>query len=254
MTSEKKHNCIDSDQLIENAKNNIEKYGLQVIIIEATDYLPSFAYSIGFWQKYRHPEIICFGLSNSLLQTLINNVAEIIKENESIIEGKNYPDIFENARAEFLKVHPDNISDYFGSAINFYEKEDFPAFQLVWTDRNDKFPWEENFEEEFRHKQPLLDRNNNFKFIEPKNLATFTTKQWLEGKSVVRVVHDHDGDWLFFTDDEVSIEDSVIVALEQLITKDNTLNQVFDLEYGEEAERRFIGDKWIRNKFEPDDE
>ncbi|MEN2399462.1 DUF4262 domain-containing protein [Flavobacterium sp. MC2016-06] len=254
MPLENEHNCINNDDLLENTKINISKYGLQVIIVSATDYLPSFAYSIGLWQKYNHPEIICFGLSNSLLHTLINDVAEIIKKNESITEEKNYPEIFESGRAEFLKVHPDNILDYFGSAINFYEREDFPAFQLVWTDRNDKFPWEENFEEEFRYKQPLLDRNNNFKFREPKNLTTFTTKQWLEGKSIIRVVHDHDGDWLFLTDDEASIENTIIVGLEQLIIKDNTLNQVFDLEYGEEAEREFLGDKWIRNEFESDND
>ncbi|KOP38960.1 DUF4262 domain-containing protein [Flavobacterium sp. WLB] len=255
MISDENHNCIDPDELIRETKINIEKYGLQVILIEATDYLPSFAYSIGLWEKYNHPEIICFGLSISLLHALINDVAEIIKKNETIIEGKNYSDIFEDSRAEFLKVHPNNISDYFGTAINFYEREDIPALQLVWTDRNNKFPWEENFEEEFLYKQPLLDRNSNFKFREAKNLATFTTKQWLnEGKTIVRVIHEEDGDWQFLTDDEISTENIIIVALEQLILKDKTLNEVFDLEYGEEAERKFIGDKWVKDILEYDDD
>ncbi|MCP2025051.1 hypothetical protein L1276_000191 [Flavobacterium sp. HSC-32F16] len=255
MTSDKNHNCIDTDKLIRDIKINIEKYGLQVILIEATDYLPSFAYSIGLWEKYNHPEIICFGFSTSLLHTLINNAAEIIKNNETIVEAKNYSDIFENSRAEFLKVHPNNISDYFGTAINFYKRADFPALQLVWTDRNNKFPWEENFEEEFLYRQPLLDRNSEFKFREPKNLTTFTTRQWLsEGKPIIRVIHDEDGDWQFLTDDEITTENVIIVALEQLIIKDKTLNELFDLEYGEEAEREYVGDEWVRNKSEYDDD
>ena len=35
-----------------------------------------------------------------------------------------------------------------------------------------------------------------------------------------------------------------------MILRDDTLNELFDLEYGEKAERDFIGDKWRRNKFE----
>ncbi|ABQ05929.1 DUF4262 domain-containing protein [Flavobacterium johnsoniae] len=255
MTSDKNHNCIDTNKLIRDTKINIEKYGLQVILIEATDYLPSFAYSIGLWKEYNHPEIICFGLSTSLLHTIINDVAEIIKKNETIVEGKNYTNIFKNSRAEFLKVHPNNILDYFGTAINFYEREDIPALQLVWTDRSNKFPWEENFEEEFLYRQPLLDRNSDFKFREPKNLTTFTTRQWLqEGKTIVKVIHDNDGDWQFLTDDEISTENIIIVALEQLILKDKTLNELFDLEYGEEAQRKLIGDEWVRNNSEYNDD
>ncbi|WP_276380059.1 DUF4262 domain-containing protein [Flavobacterium sp. H4147] len=248
MTAENKHNCVDSDTLFKKTRNNIDKYGLQIIVIEATDYLPSFAYSIGLWEKYNHPEIICFGLSNNLLHTLINDVAEMIKENESIITEKNYLNIFKDSKAEFINVHPDNIADYFGIAINFYKSDDFPALQLIWTDRNDNFPWEENFEEEFLYKQPLLDRNSDFKFREPKNLTAFTTKQWMQGKPIIEVFHEYDGDWQFLTDDEPSAENIIIVALEQLILKDKTLNQIFDLEYGEEASRKFIGDKWIRRE------
>jgi hypothetical protein len=255
MNSENEHNCVDPDDLVKKIKGNIEKHGLQVIMIEESDYLPSFAYSIGLWQKYNHPEIICFGLSTSLLHTIINKAAEIVKTDESIAPETNYFDrIFDNRKAEFLKVDPQNIDDYFGAAINFYNTNIFPAIQLVWTDRNDKFPWEENFENEFLHKQPLLDRNTDFKFREAKNLGAFTTKQWLhEQKPILYVIHDNDGDWLFLTEEHAQ-EDIIIVALEQLILKDKTLNKVFNLEYGEEAERKFIGGKWERIKTEYDDE
>lgn len=125
---------------------------------------------------------------------------------------------------------------------------------MIWTDRNDKFPWEEYFEEEFLYKQPLLDRNTDFKFNEPKNLTTFTTRQWLEDhKPILRVVHDNDGDWQFLTGDQMP-EDIKIVALEELIKRDDTLNEVFDLEYGEEAERDVVGGQWKRNKIEYEDE
>lgn len=254
MITENEHNCIDKDDLLNDAKLNIDKFGLQVIMVGSTSYLPSFAYSIGLKETYNHPEIICFGLPNDIGHAIINDIAEIIKKEERIEIGKIYTEIFKDNRASFIKVDKRNIDDYFGAALNYYGDKNFDALQVAWTDRNDKFPWEENFEEEFLYKQPLLDRSTDFKFSEPKNLATFTTRQWLEQqKPILRVVHDTDGDWQFLTGDQVP-EDIKIVTLEQLILNDRTLNEVFDLEYGEEAERVFVGGKWTRYEMEHEED
>jgi Domain of unknown function (DUF4262) len=254
MQDEKDHSCINKEDLLEETKLNIEKFGLQVILVTSSGYLPSFGYSVGLWETYQHPEIICFGLPTTLTHAIINDVAEIIKNRERIQVNKPYTDIFKNSRAEFITVAPDNIEDYFNTAIIHFDTNDFPAIQLVWTDRNDKFPWEEDFEEEFIYDQPLLDRNSEFKFREPLNLTTYTTRQWLEEqKPILSVVHDEDGDWQFLTNDQLP-EDIKIVALEQLILRDKTLNQVFDLEYGERAEREYIGGEWIRSQVEYSEE
>jgi hypothetical protein len=168
--------------------------------------------------------------------------------------GKTYVEIFKDSKASFLKVDQRNIGDYFGVALNYYKNGPFEALELIWTDRNDRFPWEEYFEEEFRFKQPLLDRNADFKFPEPKNLTSFTARQWMEEqKPILRVVHDHDGHWQFLTGDQLP-EDIRTVALTELILKDNTLNELFDLDYGEAAEREFIGGQWSRSKLENDEE
>jgi len=236
------HYCRDHQRTV----SDIEKFGLSVILIQATDYLPSFAYSIGLWQKFDHPEIICFGLSTETLHSLINDVAEMVKNGGTIEAGKQYPDFFESGGAEFIMVDGRNLPDYFGTAIDFYDSSVFSALQLVWTDRNNKFPWDEGFEKEYVYKQPLLDRNAEFKFREASNLGVFTTRQWLEEqRPILYVVHDEDGDWQFLTGDQVP-EDIKIVALKELILRDPTLNQVFDLEYGEEAKRDFVGGKWTR--------
>lgn len=249
MTIENEHNCIDKNSLL-NTKLNIDRFGLEVIMVGSTSYCPSFAYSIGLTQTYNHPEVICFGLTNDLGHAIINDIAEIIRKGETIKTGKIYTEIFKDSRATFLKVDKRNIDDYFGVALNYYGDNNFDALQIVWTDHNDTLPWEDNFEEEFLFTQPLLDRNADFKFFESKNLATFTTRQWLEDKKpILRVVHEIDGDWQFLTGDQLP-EDIKIVALEQLIKLDNTLNEVFDLEYGEEAEREFIGGPWKRNTLE----
>jgi len=236
------HNCRDNDQ----TKSNIEKYGLTVIILEATEYLPAFAYSIGLWKTFNHPEIICLGLTTKNLHALINDVAELVKQGQIIKSNKIYDNFFNNSDTQFVKVGKSYLTHYFGSAINYYNPEQFPALQFVWTDRKNKYPWDIDFEEEFKYRQPLLDRNVDFKFREEKNLGIFTTRQWLElDHPILRVIHDEDGDWQFLTNDQMP-DDIKLVALEQMTLKDITLNEIFDLDYGEEAERKFLGAEWTR--------
>jgi hypothetical protein len=247
MTNSIKHKCVDRRELLERTVLNIKKFGLQVIMVSSNGYNPSFAYSIGLNQTYDHPEIICFGLPNDLGHAILNDVNEIIRQQGPIKAGKEYDSIFKDGRATFLEVDDRNIEDYFGVAIEYYKEKKVKALQLIWTDRNDKFPWEENFEETFAYSQPLLDRNVNFKYREPKNLAVFTTRQWLDlRKPILRVVHEEDGDWQFLTGDQEP-EDIKVVALEQLVLRDKTLNEVFDLNYGEAADRDSINGQWTRS-------
>ena len=67
------------------------------------------------------------------------------------------------------------------------------------------------------------------------------------------MVHDSDGDWQFLTGEQTG-KDIKLVALKELILKDATLNEVFDLDYGEEAHRISIEDEWERNYIESDNE
>jgi hypothetical protein len=254
MTHNKAHKCVDRNELLKETKLNIGKFGLQVILVSSTRYSPSFAYSIGLWETYKHPEIICFDLPNDMGHAIINDVAEMVKHGVRIQISEDYDDIFKDSRATFLQVDKRNIGDYFGVALEHYKGEQFEAVQLIWTDRNNKFPWEGNFEEQFLHTQPLLDRNAEFKFREARNLAIFTTRQWLElRKPILRVVHDHDGDWQFLTGDQMP-EDIRPVALEQLVLSDKTLNDVFDLNYGETADRDAIGGPWTRSEAEKEEQ
>ncbi len=223
---------------------DIKKFGWTVVMIKETEYFPSFAYTIGIWETYNKPEIIAFGLSTENLHILVNQAGDIIKSGQEIKIGKNYTDFFEDYNAQFIEVNPENISDYFGYAIEYYGSKYFPAIEFIWTDGKNIFPWETEFDQELIYQQPLLDRNMSFKFREDKNLGVFTTKQFLEeNRPIVKVVHDEDGDWQFLTEN-AELKDAKIVHLAHLIEKDKTLNELFRLDYCESAERNFVGDNW----------
>ena len=46
MTDKNEHKCVDKNELLDKTKLNIEKFGLQVIMVNSTGYSPSFSYSI----------------------------------------------------------------------------------------------------------------------------------------------------------------------------------------------------------------
>jgi hypothetical protein len=50
--------------------------------------------------------------------------------------------------------------DYLGTAIWFYGKapRPFPCLQVIWQDRNRKFPWEADCIPEAKPDQPLLKK------------------------------------------------------------------------------------------------
>lgn len=226
---------------------NIEKFGWEVVLVNGTKYFPSFGYTIGLTKNYNHPEIISFGLTIETLHTILNNAGELVKSGQKIEIGKDYSDFFENSKSQFLKVHQSSLNDYFGTALEYYGNSKFSAFQLVWTDTKDKFPWETGFEYKYKFKQPLLDRNMDFKFNEEKNVAIFTTKQFLEqNKPILYVIHNKNGDWQFLTDGLISSKDAKIMSIEEIVKKDLTLNEIFDLDYGESAKRDKIGGQWKR--------
>ena len=250
MTDHKAHQHVDEQKL----SADLENFGWTVLLMPATDYLPSFAYTVGLWKNYKHPELISFGLTTKTLHLILNDAGEIIKSGRVIEVNKIYNDFFKNGKTEFINVDNQNFADYFGYAINFYGTKYFPALQLIWTDRNNNFPWDKDNEDEFKFRQPLLDRNADFKFREEKNLGIFTTRQWLElNKPILRVIHDNDGDWQFLTGDQMP-DDIRLVALEQMTLKDKTLNEVFNLGFGESAEREFIGGPWKRMEAQDDDD
>ncbi|MES2703536.1 MAG: DUF4262 domain-containing protein [Bacteroidota bacterium] len=245
------HDC-NEDQTEQALLHHVKTTGWFVMKVLASDYLPGFAYTIGLWKNYNHPEIISFGLTLDMLHAIINDAGEMVKDKKALNTYVPYSDFLEKSDVQFIPVDPRSIRDYFGWAVWFNQGADFPAMQMVWNDRNNKFPWDPEYQEEFKFRQPLLDRNADFKFREPENLCAFTTRQWMEGKPIVYVVHDEDGDWQFLTGDQMP-EDIKLVCLKDLVEKDKSLNDVFNLDYGEYAERDTVNGKWIRGECEPEE-
>lgn len=232
--------------------DTIRSYGWAVTYVMGTDYLPSFCYTTGL-KELGHPEIIIFGLSRETLMAVLNTAGELVRTGQRLTTGHQYGNFFNKGHTCFLPVDPRSVRYYFGRGTEHYGNDHFAALQMVWQDRQERYPWEPAFEEEFRYRQPLLDRDADFKFREAENCGVFTSRQILEdAHPVLEVYHDEDGDWQFLTGEETE-EDLVLVALKEMVTMEAGLNDLFNLDFGEWACRSAPGEKWQRRHIAAED-
>jgi len=226
----------------------VQEYGWYVALFEADTATPAFAYTIGLWKNYGHPEIISFGLSVQTMGKILNLVGEKVKSGRPLLKNSNDFDILEKSPVRFMEVHPGNIPDWFGYCQWFNDYKEFPALQLFWPDKSGEFPWEHAYDQNLAFSQPLLNRKLEFKFFEKRNLAVFVAKQiFKDDKPILHVSHDsEEGDWQFLTGDTVTNEDIMIVSLEQVVKHAPTINELFNLPRGQFATRDIPGGKWLR--------
>ena len=236
-------------------QDTIDESGCQIMEIMGDNYMPPFAYTIGLFQQFDHPEIICFGLSHEVMQTLLNNAKDRIEEGEVLEAGKSYDGFLDKGiEVYFLEVDKAFYKDYLGYGNWFYDDREFPVLQMVWPDKKGHLPWNKKFDKSIEFTQPLLDRDIDFRFYESKNLGVFATSQVLKGEPIKYVIHDDEGDWFFLESEEAENDDIQIVALEEITKLDKTINSIYYLQYGWEAHRDGVGEDWDESESEMGEE
>ncbi len=85
-------------------------------------------------------------------------------------------------------------------------------------------------------------------FADPENVAVFTLRRIVEGKSwVLRVCHDEeDGAWQFLDGGEVAVDAASVVSLRTMTDIDASLLALADLPVGWVAKRSSPGQPWQR--------
>ena len=242
MSDEHTQHDIEAKKAI---KENIETFGCHLALLEPDNYLSGFAYTIGIYEKFNHPEIICFGLNNNVMGAMLNHACNLIKEGEIFETNKLYDGFLKDYKIQFIEVKKEFYADYVGYAGWYYENSfDFPLLQIIWSDKQEKYPWDSDFNSDWKFKQPLLDRNTDFKFYEERNLGVYTTKQVLEGEAILFVYHNEDGDWQFHSSLDPNIGDARLVCLEEITKIDPTINEIYHLQYGWKAWRKTSESEW----------
>jgi hypothetical protein len=137
--------------------SDIKEYGWHVVKVFSKRGGPDFAYSIGLYESFGHPEILVVGLGLDTMHQIINNVGADVKTGKTFHAGFQYADILDNYDCAFREVLKDYYADLFGWGISHYQGTGFPAVQCVWPNRDHRFPWDLDPDSNFSEAQPTYN-------------------------------------------------------------------------------------------------
>lgn len=250
------HECASDEKIAVD----VSQYGLSVMLVSESEDGPKFGYSIGLSHSYNHPEIIVFGLNHEVAGVIINTIGRRIEDGERFEPGKKYEELLDGYSCVFREVPTGCYPEYFGYARQFYKGWNFAVLQLVWPDKDHRYPWDTDFAPHWIWQQPLLEnwpdekKRSNWFFAEARNLGVFTTSKVLyEHHPILYVTHDEDGSWQFLCGTTNNADDLKLVCLKDIVELDRSVNGVADLPIGCTAWRDAGGEVWqIEGSLEDD--
>lgn len=150
------HSPRCEDDHDEQVISDVAEYGWHVIQIPDKDGTPGWAFSIGLYKKFNHPEIVVFGLGDEVMPYVINAVGEDVRRGKRFAVDGMYPDLIDDYFCTFKPVNQVWYYHFLGYANWFYEGENYPALQCIWPDKKSRFPWDPEFNAHWVWAQPLL--------------------------------------------------------------------------------------------------
>jgi hypothetical protein len=231
---------------------DVRKFGWHIVAVEDDPEGPAFAYSIGLYHTLKQPEIIIFGLKSANMGHIISGIAKEMRRGSRFEDWTESDQILDRYSCMFRRVDRGFYPDYLGYAMWFYRPDNFPVLQCVWPDRKGHYPWQPGFSSETHARQPVLAREQSWRFHEEKNRAVFTTRQVLDGTyPILLVSHDDEGEWQFLCGTTNRPEDGKIVCLADVVAQHPAVLELADLPIGWRAIRDGADEPWRRMKSGP---
>jgi len=135
---------------------DVEEYGCHIVTIAATEHSPGYAYSIGLWHRFQQPEVVVVGLQDDVAAQLIELVGDDAEDGSRYGEGDRTGDLLHGYSVTFRSVPRSHHRGWFATAVWAYQNDDFPVLQLVWPDKQGRYPWQPDVREGFLAAQPLF--------------------------------------------------------------------------------------------------
>lgn len=124
--------------------------------------IPRYAYTIGFEDRFRFPELCCFGLSPVACKGLFDLVADALAGGTDLPIGAPFVGLLEGDQpCALLAVDATASVGMFPSLAEHHELSGQPAdafemVQLAWPDGTGALPWEPSFDPGLAPVQLLL--------------------------------------------------------------------------------------------------
>ena len=136
---------------------HIEQYGWHLVLVKGDAQRAPFAYTIGLFQSYEHPEVVISGLNADLdvMKIILNNVGHVVREGGSYLANSRADDILEGYTCWFIPVPRPQHEHVVGQALRHYGDQSFPLLQLIWPSPSGFYPWDAELDATNRARQEL---------------------------------------------------------------------------------------------------
>jgi len=255
----------------ERTISHIEEFGCSVVSVKGAAHGLGWSYTIGVFDTSGKPELITVGLSAETAHFALNEAAKLSRAGVDLSQGR-HRELIGEVDCEFRPVDRKWVGHLMGWAVWYYDGSDFPVLQAVYPDLKNRFPEDEGFDTAFAQPAmqpgaPMTGEENefwasndpasslfNWKFPDPPHTRVYLSEAVQGGtEPVVFVSHDtEDGAWQFLGDSMFDRGEPVISCFHHPIDSDPSLTELADLPRGWYAERRKVGEPWIRRKLNPD--
>ena len=148
---------LPADKLDEHEQEfvtQIREHGWHSTSVLEDDEGPGFTYTTGFCVNLGMPEVILFALNPDVAHDVLWDVYREAKGGRQFPIGVRVPDVFANVDAFLVPVGKEAYPYFLGWSTWFYGGDEFPCVQLVWPDKEGRFPWQDGIEESFKRLQP----------------------------------------------------------------------------------------------------
>jgi uncharacterized protein DUF4262 len=148
------------DKHEQNFVGNVREHGWCATHVAPDDTAPGFSYTTGFWLKFGAPELIVYSLRGDIAHDTFWHAYRELEAGKRFPVGEPTNDFFSNGAAVLLPVSSRHYRDHLGWSRWFYGGDNFQCHQLLWADRDGRFPWSSGAPDGLREAQPDLTDGN----------------------------------------------------------------------------------------------
>lgn len=111
-----------------------------------------FAYTVGLWHNYNHPEILVSGWPMTLAQWVLNELGRRVRDGDRLQPGIHHDDVLQPAEpgivmpVQFVWVDPPHYRDWRPFVMIYGRNPAIDLLQMVWPDRVGKLPWDDGYD------------------------------------------------------------------------------------------------------------
>jgi hypothetical protein len=136
---------------------DIVALGAHIAHVPEGDEWPEHSYTAGLTTTFGHPELILFGLEAEAAEALLDALIDEIDEGKRFAAGSEHEGLLRHYPVRMHAV-PAELVERVLPRAHWASGGVATALQVVWPDKQGRWPWQDDVREGFAELQPVLDR------------------------------------------------------------------------------------------------